>query len=107
MKTTLSVYDFRDAFQRAGRSSQFSYEALGVLFDFFEEYEESTGEEIELDVIGICCDFVEMTPKEVIKAYDLDIEDDGNELNNVLDHLNDHTILVGKTCQGTIVFQQY
>jgi hypothetical protein len=29
------------------------------LFDYLEEYEDSTGEELELDVIAICCEFTE------------------------------------------------
>ena len=37
MKTTLSVYDFRDAFTRAGRKDQFSYDALGLIYDYLEE----------------------------------------------------------------------
>ena len=46
MKTTLSVYDFRDAFHKAGRKDQFSYDGLEILHRYFEELEESTGEEI-------------------------------------------------------------
>ena len=29
------------------------------MFDYFEEYEDSCDTEIELDVIGICCEFSE------------------------------------------------
>ena len=55
MKVTLSKSDFRDAFFRMERGENFSYEGLGALFDFLEE----SGEEMELDVIGLCCDFSE------------------------------------------------
>jgi hypothetical protein len=54
MKTTVSRYDFERAFVDADRKENFSYEALGLLFDYFESYEEETGQEIELDVIAIC-----------------------------------------------------
>ena len=55
MKTTVSRYDFERAFVDAGRKDQFSYEGLSVLFDYLEDYEDSTGEELELDVIAFCC----------------------------------------------------
>ena len=59
MKTTINEYQFEQAFVKAGRGEQFSREALKALFEYIEEYEDSTGEEIELDVIGLCCEFTE------------------------------------------------
>lgn len=59
MKETVTKYSFREAFREAGRADQFSYEALGLLFDYFEEFEEGTGQEMELDVIAICCEWSE------------------------------------------------
>jgi len=35
------------------RKTNFSYEGLEILFEYLEELEESTGEEIELDVIAL------------------------------------------------------
>lgn len=58
MKQTVTKYDFIDAFKRV-RPDNFSYAGLEALFDYLEEYEYSTGEEMELDVIAICCDFTE------------------------------------------------
>jgi len=58
MKTIVTSSRFHDAFQGL-RANQFSHAGLNALFDYFNEYEESTGEEVELDVIGICCDFAE------------------------------------------------
>jgi hypothetical protein len=29
------------------------------LFDYLEEYEESTGEDIEFDMVALCCDYTE------------------------------------------------
>jgi len=59
MKKTINFYDFRDAFHKAGRENQFTYEGKKALFDYLEEYEDSTGEQIELDVIALCCDYAE------------------------------------------------
>lgn len=59
MKTSVNVYQFRDAFHAMGRKDQFSYAALGALFSYLEELESDLGEEIELDVIALCCDYAE------------------------------------------------
>jgi len=49
---------FHAAFKEMGRQNQFSFDGLDVLFDYLEEQEEE-GPGVELDVISICCDFVE------------------------------------------------
>ncbi len=59
MKQTINFYDFSDAFRKAGRGDQFSYEGQRALFDYLEEYEEGCDIEIELDVIALCCEYVE------------------------------------------------
>jgi hypothetical protein len=58
MKTTVNEYMFRRSFEEL-RPDNFSYAGLGALFDYFEQYEEDCGEEMEFDVIAICCDFSE------------------------------------------------
>lgn len=50
---------FADAFRRMGREDQFSREALEALFEYIENYEEDTGIRVELDVLGLCCEFTE------------------------------------------------
>ena len=52
---------FADAFRRMGREDQFSREALEALFEYIENYEEDTGSRVELDVVGLCCEFTEYT----------------------------------------------
>ena len=42
-----------------GRENNFSWEGLAALFEYLEGIEEGTGEEIELDVIALCCDYTE------------------------------------------------
>jgi hypothetical protein len=106
MKTSISVYDFRDAFHKAGRGEQFSYEGLGYLHRYFEEIEEDTGEEIELDVIAICCYFAENDWSTIARDYDIDVEE-GNEFDAVLRYLLGHTTIIGTTDAGNIVYQQF
>jgi hypothetical protein len=105
MKQTIGLSQFTDAFMSI-RPNNFSYEGLQQLFDYFESYEEDNGEQIELDVIAICCEYSENTPKEIATYYNIDIEDDGNELLNVMDYLADHTSVIGHT-DTTIIYQQF
>ena len=58
MKTTVYRHDFIDKFM-AIRPNNFTYDGLNALWSWFEEMEEAIGEEYELDVIGICCEFTE------------------------------------------------
>jgi len=51
--------DFRQAFHKHDRGNQFSCEGLKALFNHLEEVEQDTGEEMELDVIALCCAFSE------------------------------------------------
>lgn len=59
MHITVDFPLFVDAFRNTGYENKFSYEALEALFNYLEEYEQDTGEEIELDVVGLCCEFAE------------------------------------------------
>jgi len=59
MVTTVTFSDFVDAFEDMNREDNFSYEGKQALFDYLREYEEATGEAIELDIIAICCEYTE------------------------------------------------
>ena len=110
MKTTVSRYDFERAFVYADRKENFSYQALGLLFDYFEEYEESTGEEVELDVISICCDFTEEDTADIARNYSIDLahldaEDEDYEeqcTEAVREYLEHNTTVVGETATGFV-----
>lgn len=67
MKKTIDVYDFIDEFRGGQYENNFSYEGLKALFEYFEQYEEDEGEEIELDVVAIACDWTEYESFEEIK----------------------------------------
>jgi hypothetical protein len=109
MKTTVSIYDFRREFEQC-RPNNFSYEALGLLFAYFEELEEGTGEEIELDVIAICCEYSEDTVHAIAKYHFIDLNDADPEADDyedqcrqiVFDYLSDHTSFVGDTADGFV-----
>ena len=107
MKTTVYLHYLRTQFHQMGRGDQFSYDGLRVLFEALEQYEDDTGSEVELDVIGLCCEYSEDTTEEIAQNYGIDLEDDGNQLNNVLDYLHDHTMVCVVTKDGSIVYQQF
>ena len=67
MKTNVNFYDFSRWFEN-NRPDNFSRAGLQSLYDWFEEYEEDTGEEIEFDPIAICCDFTEYEDIDEFKA---------------------------------------
>jgi len=109
MKQTISKTDFNNAFHNMGRGDQFSDEALDLLFDYFEEYENETGEEMELDVIAICCDYMESTWQEIASDWNLKFDDDASDEekeNIVIDFLQENTVFIGKTNAG-LVYQAF
>lgn len=59
MINTINESDFTTAFHKMGRGNNFTYEGLIALYDYFEQYEDSTGVQIELDVIAFCCEYIE------------------------------------------------
>jgi hypothetical protein len=104
MKTTVSVYDFHREFASI-RPNNFTRAGLNILFDYFDEYEQDTGEEMELDVIAICCDFTESTWQEIASSYDIDLtgaELGGEKYEIVKTYLEDQGALIGEVDGGFV-----
>jgi hypothetical protein len=106
MIQTLNFTTFANAFRNSDRAEQFSYEALELIFDYIEEYEQDSGEQIEFDLIALCCEWAENTPEEIIKMYKIDIEphEESDITQAVVDYLNEETQVAGVTDQNTIVY---
>ena len=104
-QTIENASQFRDQFHRCGRGGQFSYEALGLLFDYLND----CGSDVELDVIAICCEFSEDTPESIADNYSIDVEglDEGEIKDAVLSYLEDNTSVVGQTSSGAFVYVQF
>jgi len=108
MKTPVHLHDFRNAFQSV-RPNNFTYEGLTQLFDYFESYEYDTGEEIELDVIAICCEYEESKIEDIANSYGIELDpDDDTQVNfdKVFAYLADNTNVIGHT-DDTIIFQAF
>lgn len=58
MKQTINFNQFCDAFSDTYKNN-FTYEGKKALFEHLEDYEENTGEEVELDIVALCCDYTE------------------------------------------------
>lgn len=97
IQTISTLGQFRDQFVNAGRKDQFSYDALGLLFNYFDDIDEP----VELDVVGICCEYSELTADEIRADYRLDDDAD------VEAYLNDNTCVIGQTDAGAYVFAQF
>ena len=54
----VNEYSFRRAFEQL-RPDNFSYDGLTALYEYLEQLSEDMDENIELDVIAICCDYSE------------------------------------------------
>ena len=67
MKDTISIGRFKDWFQEY-RPNNFSTVGLSSLFYYLEEYEESTGEQIEFDPLALCCEYTEYDDLNEFKA---------------------------------------
>ena len=96
MKTTVNRYDFERAFSDAGRKDQFSYDGLKALFEYLEQLEQDTGEELELDVIALCCDYYEDTPEAIAANYSIDIE--GMDEDGIVDAVREYLMDNGAYC---------
>ncbi|MFN8994190.1 MAG: hypothetical protein ACK5X3_11095 [Pseudomonadota bacterium] len=92
----LSFYRFQDAFSDMNRADNFTYEALKELYDYYD----NIGEDIELDVIAICCDWNEMSEEECRRAYNIDEDED------VDSYLNSNTTYYALS-NGNYLFQVF
>lgn len=98
MKQSVNFSAFCDAFHAYNRYNQFGYTALQILFDYLEELEQDTGEELELDVISLCCDYSVDSVADIASKYDIDTSgcEDGDErFDTVMEYLRDNTSVCG------------
>jgi hypothetical protein len=71
--------------------------------------EEDTGEEMELDVVAICCEFSEDTWEQIADQYNLDLEKYESEEEKqeaVADYLSDQGVYIGEV-GDCIVYRQF
>jgi predicted ArsR family transcriptional regulator len=108
MKQTIDLCDFERAFHNL-RPDNFTNNGLAVLFEYLEELEQDTGEEYELDIIALCCDFSEDSWESIADSYSIDLddcEDDDEKEETVKEYLIDEGVFVGEV-SGGFVYRQH
>ena len=105
MKQTVSEFQFVESFRHAGRETQFSVPARRALFDYLESFEHDSGTELELDPIGICCEWAEYpSALKAANDYGLELRGDDDE-SRALDWLREKTQVI--EFDGGLVIQQF
>ena len=88
MKEYVNKYTFRNRFRSSDNyANKFSTKGLDALFEYIEEYEDDCGEEIEFDMIGICCDYSEYDSLDDFNA-------DYSYLYKTLDDIREQTTVI-------------
>lgn len=98
MKITVTESMFKEQFVIMNRADNFSSAGLSALFEFLEDCETDLGEEFELDVITLCCDFTEDHYSDIADDGDIDLSgcegDEGEEFAAVVEYLEENTTVV-------------
>lgn len=82
--------DFVEEFKRYGRENQFSHEGKKALYNYLNDLSDDIGEALELDIIGICCDYTEYKNlKEFLDDYGYTID----EIDSI-DDINYYTTVI-------------
>lgn len=113
MKQYVSRFDFQDAFLKSETyKNNFSYEGLNALFDYLEEYEEETGEEIDFDMVALACEYSEYeSALDAVEQYNGAVEenkdfDEEDKENASLAWLRDQTQVI-EVDGGGVIIQQF
>ena len=99
MITSINKTEFIEGFNKwhgGDYKDNFSYEGLNALFEHFEWLELEFDEEIELDVIAICCEYTEYENLAEIQEQYPDIEtvEDLRELTEVIEIPNTERLII-------------
>ena len=102
MKQIVTEQMFIEAFKKMNRADQFSYKGLKCLYEYLEELESYTGEEIKLDVIAICCEYTEYKSLEDIQQDYSDID-----IDNIYDLYDYTTVIRPDDLENIIIIQNF
>ena len=112
---TVNFSMFCDMFTRMGRQGHFSYAAKQAIFNYLESYSDDNGEDFQMDVVGICCEYIESKAEEVNSDYLLGYEKQEDEseedfqerlIEEVQEYLDRHTTTV-MADNGTFVYAEF
>ena len=94
MKQTINDFQFRDAFIRMDRKENFSYTGLTALYDYLTDLEDDIGEELELDVIALCCDYSEHDLEDLQREFGDYEGETWEDMEEAIQWLEDRTTVI-------------
>ena len=106
MKQTINEYQFRDAFIRMDRKENFSYTGLIALYDYLTALEDDIGEEFELDVIALCCDYSEYDLEDLQREFGNYEGETWEDMEQAIEWLEDRTTVI-RVDDDTVIIQNF
>jgi len=101
MYTRVTEDSFRNTFLTSDYKNNFSYGGLTALYDYFEELEAGTGQTIEFDLVGIACEYSELTIDELRDNYSISKNID------VIEYLQERTQVIEIENSDRVIIQDY
>lgn len=89
MKRTLSTYEVAHALLDDDNAG-WTYKGAFALAEILEQYEEDTGEELELDCVALRCEWNEDTAEDLLNNYG----QPGETLEELIERVNDNGMLI-------------
>ncbi len=103
MKTTLTQHEAADMlmkFEAFGTGID-AYSLCYTMAQYLEEYEEDTGEELELDPVAIRCEYTALTLDEAREQYDI-----GEDV-DTLEYLSALTAVIETDIEDTYIIAEF
>lgn len=83
--TTLTKVDFVHLFNEYNRSDNFTIEGRVALYEYYNDLSDELGEDIETDIIAICCEWTEFKNFADAKK---DLGFDADTIDELIQHTN-------------------
>lgn len=106
LNLVLSVNEtlFIDMFRKYNRIDNFTYQGLQELFNYLDNLADDIGEPIELDVIGLCCEYYEGNAQDIVNDCKSELEeaisladDYGQTVDDIVsEYLQDQGVLISE-----------
>ena len=103
MKTTLSTAQAADMLMKfeAFGTGDDAYSLCYSMAEWLEQYEEDTGEELELDPVAIRCEYSVIELRDVCEDYTVDADEDP------LEYLEYNTVVIPTEFEDTYIIQEF
>ena len=107
MKTTLTRQEAADMLMKseAFGTGKDAYSMCYSMAQYLEQYEEDTGEELELDPVAIRCEYRAITLDEAVSDYQIPPHLDDDE--DVLEWLQDRTQVIDTDITNNYIIQEF